>query len=77
MILKTFGRNLRFLRDIKGVSIEQAAQDLYLSRTQLNKFELGIHSPDLETLVRISQYYNFLNIYRLSVSDITSYLQVA
>lgn len=54
----TFGENLVNLRKSKGVSQEQLAEVLGLTRQTVSKWELNQSTPDLQYIVQISEYFN-------------------
>ena len=50
----TLGGNLRKLRKEKGLSQEEVAQALFVSRQTVSKWELGSTTPELEKLAMMS-----------------------
>jgi transcriptional regulator with XRE-family HTH domain len=52
------GENLKLLRKRKGVSQEEIAVDLGLTRSSYSGYENGVAEPNLETIIKISEYYN-------------------
>ena len=54
----SFGENLVSLRKRKGVSQEQLAEVLGLTRQTVSKWELNQSTPDLQYIVHISEYFN-------------------
>lgn len=48
-----FQQNLKALREKKGLTQEQLAEQLGIARQSVSKWELGINEPDLETLTRL------------------------
>ena len=50
-------QNLRTLRISKGMTQEQAAEKLNVTRQTISSYESGRTRPDVETLVRLSQLY--------------------
>jgi transcriptional regulator with XRE-family HTH domain len=52
------GENLKLLRKRKGVSQEEIAQDLGLTRSSYSGYENGVAEPNIETLIKISEYYD-------------------
>ena len=55
---KNIARNLRHLRKLKGLTQEQFADDLNISRSRIGSYEEGRSEPSIETLVIISSYFN-------------------
>lgn len=53
----SFGEKLQKLRKRKGLSQEQLAQILQVSRQTISKWESGINHPELEKLKEISAYF--------------------
>ncbi len=49
--------NLKRLRKARGMSQEQAAKALGLSRTTYTKYENGVHDPSVETLLKMSELF--------------------
>ena len=49
---------LREVRKKKGFSQLKVAMDLSISREALSFYENGKRSPDVDMLVRMSEYYN-------------------
>ena len=50
-----FGANLKKYRLQKGYSQSELADNLYVTRQCVSKWEKGITQPDLDTLSRISE----------------------
>lgn len=63
--------NIRFLRKKKGLTQEELAVKLMISRSKLAGYELTI-TPPLETIVRIAEGFN-VSIDILVKEDLTSY----
>ena len=53
----TFGERLVELRKSKGLSQEQLAEVLDLTRQTISKWELDQSTPDLEYIVKLSDFY--------------------
>ena len=53
-----FSQRLVQLRLDQGLTQEQLAQRLFVSRTALGQYERGEREPNLEILVRIAEYFN-------------------
>lgn len=54
----TFGEKLQTLRKSKGLSQEQLAVQLSVSRQAISKWELGESKPDLDNIVQISNLFS-------------------
>lgn len=52
------GDNLKYLREIKKISQQQAADDLGLPRTTLGDYERNHTEPSITTLIKIAKYFN-------------------
>lgn len=51
------GEKLKKLRKARGLSQEQLADRLNVSRQAISKWELGESTPDTDNLVALSDYY--------------------
>lgn len=51
------GEKLRKLRKARGLSQEQLANQLKVSRQSISKWEVGESTPDPDNLVALSDYY--------------------
>ena len=51
-------KGLRQIRKKKGYSQLKVAMDLNISREALSYYETGKRNPDLEMLVKLSEYFN-------------------
>ena len=60
-----FGATLRELRIGRGMGQKELAYILNLSTGTISNYENGVHSPDLETLCKIADYYNTTTDYLL------------
>ncbi|APX73357.1 hypothetical protein BTM29_07005 [Companilactobacillus allii] len=49
--------NLKLLRQKFGVTQKQVAEVLHVDVTTLSHYETGIRIPDIETLIRLADYY--------------------
>lgn len=61
----TFGEKLQSLRKSKGMSQEQLAEQIAISRQAISKWELGESNPDLENIIQISNIFNVTTDYLL------------
>ncbi|MBO7136579.1 MAG: helix-turn-helix transcriptional regulator, partial [Spirochaetaceae bacterium] len=53
-----FADKLKELRKQKGISQEQLAEKIHVSRQAITKWETGIGIPDIENLLAISSLFN-------------------
>ena len=53
-----FSDNLQFIRAQAGVTQEQLAEQLNVSRQSVSKWESGASFPEMDTLLRICDLYN-------------------
>ena len=73
------GERLTKLRKSKGLSQEQLAEELDLTRQTISKWELGQSAPDIDYLIKLSNYFGVTTDYlikgnqpnNISPSDIT------
>ena len=49
---------LRAVRKAKGFSQVKVSMDLNISREAISNYETGKRSPDVEMLIKFSDYYN-------------------
>ncbi|HAN21510.1 MAG TPA: hypothetical protein DCP51_07555 [Clostridiales bacterium] len=54
----TFGEKLQNLRKSKGLSQEQLAEQISVSRQAISKWEIGESNPDIENIIQISNTFN-------------------
>lgn len=52
------GEKLKRLRKSRGLSQEQLATELNVSRQSISKWELGESKPEIENLITLSEYFN-------------------
>ena len=53
-----FGKNIKELRKVKGVTQIQLAQQLQVSYGTVACWEINRHQPDLETIKKIAKFFN-------------------
>lgn len=56
--MEKFGERLAALRKQRGMSQEELAKKLQLTRQTISKWETGASAPDLESLVRLAELLN-------------------
>lgn len=54
---KIFARQLSTLRNEKGLTQQQAANAVGITRGRLNNYEQGTREPDIDTLTALSEFY--------------------
>jgi len=67
----TLGEKLRKLREGKGLKQNEAATALGLSNVNLNRYETDKHDPDLDTIIKLSNFYDVSTDYLLGKSDVS------
>lgn len=55
--MKELGARLQKLRRQAGMSQQELADQLHVSRQSISKWELGTATPDLDNLVRLSELF--------------------
>lgn len=55
---KKYALQLSKLRNARGLTQQQAADLLGITRGRLNNYEQGTREPDLETLSSLAEFYN-------------------
>lgn len=51
-------KNLKALRDESGITQKQLAEAIGVSQQSINKYENHNIEPDIETLIRLADYFN-------------------
>lgn len=64
-----FPKRLKYLRNEKGLSQQNMADYLGISRQGYGKYEDGKSEPDHKTLVKLANYFNVTTDYLLGKSD--------
>ena len=54
----TFNEKLRECREEAGLTQDDIAERLSLTRQAISKWERGINEPDIETIVQLADIYN-------------------
>ena len=63
-------KNLKLLRKQYGLSQQKLADILHVSQQSVYKYENNITSPDIETLIRMADYFNTSIDYLVEHTDI-------
>lgn len=58
LALSTLADMMKVLRSREGLTQEEAAKKMGISRSALSNYEAAIREPDLETLELIADFYN-------------------
>ena len=78
--MKIIAKNIKHLRRLKGLTQEQLAEELSISRSRIGSYEEGRSEPPIETLIDLSHYFNLpVDIIiknNLTVSDDASFIEV-
>lgn len=64
-----FGKKLRELRELKGLSQEELGKVLNKTKNNISQYETGKREPDLETLNKIADFFNVTTDYLLGRTD--------
>lgn len=68
--MKNFSKRLTDLRQSKGLTQNELAELVNVSRSALSLYELGKREPDYETLVRLADFFDVSVDYLLGKTDI-------
>ena len=49
--------NIKFFREIKGISQNKLAEKLNISRTTYQSYENGRNQPNIETLIKMAEFF--------------------
>ncbi|MCC0671629.1 helix-turn-helix domain-containing protein [Clostridioides sp. ES-S-0145-01] len=66
-------KNLKDLRTKKGLTQEQVAKDLMITKVSIGRYENGTREPKIETLESLSNYYNVSVDYLLGKTSIENH----
>ena len=72
----TFGEKLRKLRDEKGMTQEDLANQLYVSRTAVSKWETNKGYPSIDTIVSIQGVFGVSLDYLIGEEDVDEGLEM-
>lgn len=72
----TFGDKLQYLRKTKGISQEELASQLNISRQAISKWENNSSIPDVENIVKLSNIFEVSTDYLLKSEDEISKLDM-
>ena len=68
--------NLKILRDEASVSQKQLAEAIGVSQQSINKYENHNIEPDIETMIRIADYFNTSVDYLIGHTDVRRKIEV-
>ena len=69
-MLLMFGKNLKKIRNVKGMSQQEFADIFDLKRGTLGAYEEGRSNPKLETVIKIANYFS-IGLEELLISELT------
>lgn len=67
--MKNLGQRIKELRQEKGVDQTEFAKWLGTSQTNVSRWENDKFEPDLETIVKIAQFFEVTTDYLLGVTE--------
>ena len=54
----SIGKKIKYLRELKGMTQEELANLLYVSKQAVSKWEKGVTLPDIENIIRLCELFN-------------------
>lgn len=66
-----FGRRLANLRKLKGLTQEELADRLSLTRSTYAQYEIGRREPDFKTILKLADFFNISVDYILGRDQVT------
>ena len=67
--MKNFTEKLKDARTEKGLSQQQVAEAIGVTRSAYSNYEQGIREPDLNTLKKICMFFNISSDYLLGIEN--------
>ena len=67
--MKNFNERLRELRENKNLTQAQLAKELLIDQRSLSFYEIGKYEPNLDTLKKISIFFNVSSDYLLCLTN--------
>jgi len=67
--MSLFGLRLKTLRNAKGITQEQLAEKLNVSKASVSRYEQSAMYPTVEVLIKLCKYFNVSADYILGLSD--------
>ena len=68
-------KNLKYLRNQKGISQQKLAIEIGISQQSINKYENHKVEPDIATLISIAQYFNTSVDYLIGNTEISRIIE--
>lgn len=69
--MATFSERIKALRDQSGMTQQEVADKLNVTKQTISQYERGLRRPDIESLEAISDLFNVSSDYVLGKTDIT------
>jgi len=60
---------LRSLREERKINQQKIAMDLQISQASISKYEIGSAEPDINTILRLAEYFHVSTDYLLGKSE--------
>ncbi|OJE21402.1 hypothetical protein BAQ46_18815 [Bacillus paranthracis] len=67
--LSYFATNIKLLREERGLTQQQLADKMTLSRSRVNSHENAISAPDFDTLVQYANFFDVSTDFLLGLTD--------
>ena len=67
--MSKFPQRLKELREEKGLSIKTLAKELGVSDIAIGRWEKGLRTPNIDTLILVANYFNVSADYLLGLKD--------
>lgn len=65
----TFGNRIKALRERRGIKQGQFADDIGITRQSMSNYESGKHSPDIDVIIKIADYFECSTDYLLGLNE--------
>lgn len=75
-LVSIFGEKLKRLREEKGLTQENIARKLCISRATVSKYESGRRKPDIETMKTLSKYYGVSVDYIIGMTETAAFSSI-
>lgn len=67
--MSKFPQRLKELREEKGLTIKMLAKDLGVSDIAIGRWEKGLRTPNIDSLILVANYFNVSADYLLGLKD--------
>src|ERR1043165_7700168 len=57
-VINKIANNIRFLRQLRGLSQEEMADELEITRSRIGGYEEGRNEPPIDLLIKLSEYFH-------------------